>query len=646
MKISTLQLWAPFIAFSVCIVLLKPSVHARNIDNQDHTTKYCSSSCGNILDIHSPFRLETDPEHCGDKRYNLSCENNLTVLYLYSGKYNVQAINYNYHTIRVMNSNVDEDNCSSIPRHSLAKYNFSGMDPYSMELLRGSYWVLLPLIFLSCENPVDSPLYIDATPCIISSKGKGDYSYVMLGSSVASEFSNFCRIELMVMSLTTSEWEKENMNITYVDIHNKLVHGFMLSWLPNCIGKKHCGPTYKYYVIFRSLAYCLGMVGVFMGVLFVPRTILGIPTITILVDKWQRRHIYNHHIEEFIKANPDFMPKRYSYKDLRKITRGFKDKVGEGGYGCVYKGKLSSGRLVAVKMLDKSKANGQEFINEVATIGRIHHVNVVKLVGFSVKGSKGALIYDFMPNGSLDKYIFSQQGINSLDCKKMLEISLGVACGIEYLHQGCNMQILHFDIKPHNILLDFNFVPKVSDFGLARMCPLDNSIDSLSAARGTMGYMAPELFYKNIGRVSYKADVYSFGMLLMEMACKRKNLNAAAEHTSQIYFPSWAYDQINKGKDIEMENATGEESRIRKKMIIVALWCIQLKPSDRPSMNKVKKMLEGEIESLEMPPKPFLCPQEKTTQDVGEKSNISTSLPTLISEYDDFSEIELVLNAN
>ena len=241
MKTSTLPLWAPFIAFSVCMVI-NPSVHAKNTD--DHgpmTTKCSSSSCGNILDIHSPFRLETDPEHCGDKRYNLSCENNLTVLYLYSGKYYVQAINYNNHTIRVMDSNVDKDYFSSIPRYSLARYNFSGTDPYSMELLRGSYWVLLPVIFLSCENPVDSPLYIDTAPYIISSKGRGHYSYVMLGSSTATEVSNFCRIELMVMSLTTSEGNKENMNITYVDIHSKLVHGFMLSWLPNCKGKKHCG---------------------------------------------------------------------------------------------------------------------------------------------------------------------------------------------------------------------------------------------------------------------------------------------------------------------------------------------------------------------------------------------------------------------
>jgi hypothetical protein len=112
--------------------------------------------------------------------------------------------------------------------------------------------------------------------------------------------------------------------------------------------------------------------------------------------------------------------------------------------------------------------------------------------------------------------------------------------------------------------------------------------------------MAPELFYKNIGGVSYKADVYSFGMLLMKMAGRRKNLNAVAEHTSQIYFPTWVYDQLNDGKDIEIEDATDEEKKIGKKMIIVALWCIQMMPGDRPSMNKVVQMLEGEVECLQM----------------------------------------------
>lgn len=345
-------------------------------------------------------------------------------------------------------------------------------------------------------------------------------------------------------------------------------------------------------------------------------------------------------IEDFLQNNK-LMPVRYSYSNIKKMAKGFKEKLGEGGYGSVYKAKLRSGRLVAIKMLGKSKANGQDFINEVATIGRIHHVNVVRLIGFCVEGSKRALIYDFMPNGSLDKYLFSQQGVISLNCEKMFEIALGVARGIEYLHRGCDMQILHFDIKPHNILLDENFLPKVSDFGLARLCPLDNSIVSLTAARGTIGYIAPELFYKNIGGISYKADVYSFGMLLMEMAGRRKNLNATIEKSSQIYFPTWVFDQLIDGKDIKIEDATKEEEKIIKKMIIVALWCIQMKPSDRPSMNKAVEMLEGEIESLEMPPKPFLYPQQMPEVVPGDNSSTASA-----STVTNSTEIVLIADAN
>uniref|UniRef100_A0A2P2MVU6 non-specific serine/threonine protein kinase n=1 Tax=Rhizophora mucronata TaxID=61149 RepID=A0A2P2MVU6_RHIMU len=207
------------------------------------------------------------------------------------------------------------------------------------------------------------------------------------------------------------------------------------------------------------------------------------------------------------------MPVRYSYSNIKKMTGNFKDKLGEGGFGSVFKGKLRSGRLAAIKLLGQSKGNGEDFISEVATIGRIHHTNVVQLIGFCVEGSKRALVYEFMPNGSLNGYIFPGKETVSLSWEMLYKISLGVARGIEYLHRGCDMQILHFDIKPHNILLDANFLPKVSDFGLAKLYPRNDSIVSLTVARGTIGYMAPELFYKNIGRVSHKADVYSFEML-------------------------------------------------------------------------------------------------------------------------------------
>ncbi|CAJ1971758.1 unnamed protein product [Sphenostylis stenocarpa] len=341
------------------------------------------------------------------------------------------------------------------------------------------------------------------------------------------------------------------------------------------------------------------------------RCLFGLSLLLLLfVYKWRRRHfsVYEN-IENFL-LDININPIRYEYREVKKMTKGFKVKLGQGGFGSVYKGKLQSGLDVAVKMLNKSKDNGQEFVNEVATIGRIHHVNVVGLIGYCVEGKRRGLVYEYMSNGSLDKYIFSKEGSVPLSYEKIYEISLGIAHGMAYLHRGCDVQILHFDIKPHNILLDDNFTPKVSDFGLAKLYPTKDRSIILTAVRGTLGYMAPELFYKNIGGVSYKADVYSFGMLLMEMTSRRKNSDPHAEHSSQHYLPFWIYDQFKEEKDIDMEGASEMDKILMKKMFIVALWCIQLKPSDRPSMSKVVEMLEGNIESLEIPSKPSFCPHE------------------------------------
>jgi len=357
---------------------------------------------------------------------------------------------------------------------------------------------------------------------------------------------------------------------------------------------------------------------------FIFRYVVGmILFIALLIFKWRRRHSSEYeHIESFLEQN-SLMPIRYTYKQIKKMATGFNEKLGEGGYGSVFKGKLRSGPSVAIKVLRKSKGNGQDFINEVATIGRIHHQNVVHLIGYCAEGSKRALVYEFMPNGSLDKFIFSREGNMHLTYDTIYDIAIGVARGISYLHHGCEMQILHFDIKPHNILLDEKFIPKVSDFGLAKLYPTDKSVVTMTAARGTIGYMAPELFYTNIGRISDKSDVYSFGMLLMEIAGKRKNLNPHAERSSQLYFPFWIYDQLEKEKDIKMEDVAEDEKRIAKKIIIVSLWCIQLKPNDRPTINKVVEMLEGDIENLKMPPKPSLYPHETLERIFSDQTTLS-----------------------
>ncbi|KAB2627103.1 receptor-like protein kinase [Pyrus ussuriensis x Pyrus communis] len=643
-------------SFTLCLAFLLLCFCSETCNAKDNTSaKSCTSSCGHILNISHPFRLNDDPKYCGNISYTLYCDSNITVLYLPFRKYYVQAINYNNKTIRLLDFGLQSNNCSSMSQNIPVIYDIIPL-----------YW-LGPgrpgpayIYYLKCLNPSSSSLYVDTAPCLnntssSSSSQPKTYSYVTWG-----EFNQFeawdldegCSVEWMsnVEMSWAAGYVEDYSNLSYKDIHNALMYGYELYFELNLTESRCPGWTatddvstcfphtisgffqYLWHQISRERIWLFGNsssrhnyiergwgILILIGLFFLAKFVFGGLVVTaFLIYTWRRRHLSMYStIEDFLQCNNNFMPIRYSYSDIKKMTRRFKDKLGEGGFAFVFKGKLRSGRFVAVKVLGKPKANGQDFISEIATIGRIHHANVVRLVGYCVEGSKRALVYDFMPNGSLDKYIYSKEGSLPLTIKTMYEISLGVAQGIEYLHQGCEMQILHFDIKPHNILLDENFKAKVSDFGLAKLYPVDNSIVSLTAARGTMGYIAPELFYKNIGGVSYKADVYSFGMLLMEMASRRKNLNATVEHSSQIYFPMWVYDQYIVGNDLEMDNVTEEEKKVIRKMVITALWCIQMKPSDRPSMSKVVEMLGGDVECLQMPLRPSLCPQE-TPMNVGD----------------------------
>ncbi|CAL5342902.1 unnamed protein product [Camellia sinensis] len=269
-------------------------------------------------------------------------------------------------------------------------------------------------------------------------------------------------------------------------------------------------------------------------------------------------------IERFLEDYITLKPTRYTYAEIKKITNNFKEKLGQGGYGTVYKGKLSNDIHIAA-----------DFINEVGTSGRIHHINVVRLVGYCADGFKRALVYEYLPNDSLEKFISSNQEKCSLGWEKLQGIALGIAKGIEYLHQGCDQRILHFDIKPHNILLDRNFNPKISDFGLAKLCSKEQSAISMTAARGTIGYIAPEVFSRNFGNVSYKSDVYSFGMLLLEMVGGRKNTHVTTQNTSEVYFPEWTYNRLNHEEEQGIVIEEDGDAKIVKKLTIVGLWCIQ-----------------------------------------------------------------------
>ncbi|KAK4409634.1 Rust resistance kinase Lr10 [Sesamum angolense] len=286
-------------------------------------------------------------------------------------------------------------------------------------------------------------------------------------------------------------------------------------------------------------------------------------------------------IELFLKNNENLAPKRYKYSDLKKMTKRFSENLGR--------------EATAVSIKD-------------------NYMMVICLLGFCFEGSKKALIYEFMPNGSLEKFIQSaalSSAEGGLGWEKLFEIAVGVARGLEYLHRGCNTRILHFDIKPHNILLDKDLNPKISDFGLAKLCPNRSSVVSMLVARGTIGYIAPEVFCRNFGEVSHKSDVYSYGMMVLEIAGGRKNIDPAdVDRSSEVYFPNYIYKQLEMeaergGHPDGIMNEAESQSALRK-LIIVGLWCIQTDPKYRPSMNKVLEMLEGKVEYLQVPPKPYL----------------------------------------
>lgn len=344
-----------------------------------------------------------------------------------------------------------------------------------------------------------------------------------------------------------------------------------------------------------------------------------------LLEIWKTKKV-DVDIEAFIRNNGAPV-KRYSYSEIKKVTNSFESKLGQGGYGKVYKGHLNNDCLVAVKMLNASKGNGEEFINEVVSISKTSHVNIVNLLGFCLEGQKKALIYEFMPNGSLEKFIHNKniEKDPPLSWERLHQIAEGIARGLEYLHKGCNTRILHFDIKPSNILLDANFCPKISDFGLAKLCSKMHSTISMYDARGTVGYIAPEVWNRNFGGVSHKSDVYSFGMLILDIVGGKQHISSNEVNSSETYFPHWIYKHFEVASNLTWHDGiTLEEDEICKKMIMVGLWCIQTIPSDRPPMSKVVEMLEGSMELLQFPPKPFIFSPTKT-----EVESCSTS--TLLS---------------
>ncbi|XP_039018743.1 probable receptor-like protein kinase At5g20050 [Hibiscus syriacus] len=304
------------------------------------------------------------------------------------------------------------------------------------------------------------------------------------------------------------------------------------------------------------------------------------------------------------------VPIKFRHKELEDATDNFQALLGKGSSASVFKGILGDGTSVAVKRIEGEEHGEKEFRSEVAAIASVQHVNLLRLMGYCcLPGGPRFLVYDFIPNGSLDNWIFPRReretrnhpgGCLAWDLR--YRVAIDVAKALSYLHHDCRSRILHLDVKPENILLDEDYKAIVADFGLSKLMGKDES-RVITTIRGTRGYLAPEWLLER--GVSEKSDIYSYGMVLLEMIGGQRNVSLIENGTDRSQrkwqlFPKIVSKKLKEGKLIEAVDQrlveAGEiDDRQLKRMVYVALWCIQERAKLRPSMAQVVEMLEGRV---------------------------------------------------
>ncbi|CAM6102587.1 unnamed protein product [Calypogeia fissa] len=346
----------------------------------------------------------------------------------------------------------------------------------------------------------------------------------------------------------------------------------------------------------RHAALWIG-VGVSCLLVILVAVILGL---VVYMSKKARMNPQSREVE-FLDTLPG-LPPRYSKKELDAATMGFTKKLGSGGFGTVYEGKLKDGSKIAVKKLESSNESSKstkDFRAEMATLGSIHHINLVRLRGYCVEGAENMLVYEFMPNGSLDRWLFNQDSESAslmsetLDWDTRYKIALGTARGLAYLHQDCSERIIHLDIKPQNILLDEDFNAKVADFGLSKLVDREETA-VVTTMRGTPGYLAPEWLLQ--AAITDRTDVYSYGIVLFELVAGRKCLDLANPDPRRRYVPGWVLRCLLQGDTLDVVDPRLDIKDSEKQVenvINIALQCIQEEMMHRPSMGNVIQMLEG-----------------------------------------------------
>ncbi|GLT54801.1 hypothetical protein SLA2020_279680 [Shorea laevis] len=332
---------------------------------------------------------------------------------------------------------------------------------------------------------------------------------------------------------------------------------------------------------------------------------------------------------------------QFDFATIETATNRFSDdnRLGEGGFGVVYKGTLPNGQEIAVKRLSRSSGQGSgEFKNEAVLVAKLQHRNLVRLLGFCLEGEEKILIYELMPNKSLDYFLYDPARKGQLDWSRRYKIIGGIARGILYLHEDSQLRIIHRDLKASNVLLDKDMNPKISDFGMAKIFGVDQTQGNASRIVGTFGYMSPE--YAMHGQFSVKSDVYSFGVLVLEIVTGRK-ISSFNQSNGDGDFLSYAWKHWRDGTPMELLDPNLEDSYSRNEVtrcLHIGLLSIQDDPADRPTMASILVMLNSYSVTLQSPQQPASFLGSRTEQSMPLKEwtsshqSTSKSMPLSVNE--------------
>ncbi|WJX14810.1 hypothetical protein P8452_05021 [Trifolium repens] len=326
----------------------------------------------------------------------------------------------------------------------------------------------------------------------------------------------------------------------------------------------------------------------------------------------------------------------FDFATIEIATNNFSDdsKIGKGGYGQVYKGTLPNGQEIAVKRLSKTSGQGaEEFKNEVMLIAKLQHRNLVRLIGFCLEDQEKILIYEYVPNKSLDHFLFDSRKQKELTWPERYNIIKGIARGILYLHEDSRLKIIHRDIKPSNVLLDNNMNPKISDFGMARMVDIEQVQGHTNRVVGTYGYMSPE--YAMHGQFSVKSDVFSFGVMVLEILSGKKN-SCSFESCRVDDLLSYAWNQWHGETPFEMLDPIMQESYTPnevEKCVQIGLLCVQENPDDRPTMGTVVSYLTNVSVDMPFPMEPAFFMHGRTRRNSGNSAEHESYSDFTLKKY-------------